>query len=215
MKEGVVTNCKLQTRLHTAPLADTYTNNILVLLPHCSVPHPSSSVLLQQSRTLSPFCLLIAGSDCSAGTGAKPCLAKFNAICVPIFAQILFKGLNFPVVACLGQMYLFYRLVLFRFLSFSNQIYKKIVLNKKLQHFLFNSSQYIYQKSSVVKFQCLFPVRNNKDFTLQNVCESHNSFSFILFIFFALKSSFLQFSYSQYQRLMIFFPFLFQIFWTS
>lgn len=85
------------------------------------------------------------------------------------------------------------------------------MLNKKFQHFLFKSSYYVYQKCSIVKFQCLFPVMSNKDFTLQRVCESHDSFDSSFFL--CLKSSFVQFSYSQYQRLMIFFPFLFLTFW--
>lgn len=40
-----------------------------------------------------------------------------------------------------------------------------------------------------MKCQCLFPVRNNKDFTLENVFESYNSFSSILF-WFCLKIQF-------------------------
>lgn len=88
-------------------------------------------------------------------TGAKLYLTNCKGICVPIFAQLLFRDVNFPVAMCLGQVYLFYKLV--SLIDFS-----KFALMKKNQHFLSNSSYYIYQKHSVVKFQCLFLVRYSK-----------------------------------------------------
>lgn len=154
MEEGDIANCNMEMS-YIAFLADKWHSSTFARLP-CLV-----SIILRvpRSQQNAPYCLpLVCLQWVLCVTGAKLYLTNCKGICVPIFAQLLFRDVNFPVAMCLGQMYLFYKLV--SLLDFS-----KFALMKKNQHFLSNSSYYIYQKYSVVKFQCLFLVRYSKDFT--------------------------------------------------
>lgn len=130
-------------------------NSILARLPH--FPAVSIIIRVPRSQQNTPSCL---PPGCwqwvLCVTGAKLYLTKCQGICAPIFAQLLFRDVNFPLAICLGRMYLFYKLV---------SDFSKFTLMKKNQHFLSTSSYYIYQKYSIVKFQCLFLVRYTKDFT--------------------------------------------------
>lgn len=139
VKEGDIANCNIEM-LYITLLAEKWHPSTFSTLP-CFVP-----ILLRVTRWQQnpPSCLPL---DCWESvlcvTSAKLYPAKCKGICVPIFAQLLCRDVDFPVVTCLGQMYLFYKPV--------SLIFSKFTLMKKIQHFLSNRSYYIYQKYSVVK----------------------------------------------------------------